>query len=492
MRKGVSVVITDLDNTLFDWLNIWHSSFKAMLDRLVADTGLPEQTLISEFKSIHEKYGTSEYAFSVEELPSLRSKYRGQDLRQRFAGAIKDFRDARAAALEPYPTVVETLESLKDRGSLLVGYTDSISYYTKYRLRNLGLDRILDYLYTPPDHPLPDGRTPKEVKLRRTILRELPPAAVKPNPKILRDIVKGVGANLAQTIYVGNSLMKDVVMAQQAGVTDVYAEYGNDYPPEKYELLRSVTHWTSQDVERERRLKREHVSPTHTLAKQFDEILDIFDFVEFQDRSSARMVVAVDVWKKTVDVQQHFNDLELRIRNYAVTILAAILGLAAYGFKAGLYVPILGRSLSVAAVISFAAIIPWSAFYLMDRYWYHRLLHGAVNHGLRIERRWQAVLPEITLTDSIGEASPIKKWGIELHSDQKMSLFYWAGIVVLLLVGTFAQLAKAPAETNKPGAIGIPPKAAAAAPPASTPGGPAIQGDKRESGATDTHRPALK
>ena len=32
--KPTSVVIMDLDDTLWDWVGIWHASFTAMLDRL--------------------------------------------------------------------------------------------------------------------------------------------------------------------------------------------------------------------------------------------------------------------------------------------------------------------------------------------------------------------------------------------------------------------------------------------------------------------------
>jgi phosphoglycolate phosphatase-like HAD superfamily hydrolase len=440
MKKTVAVVITDLDNTLFDWVNIWHASFKAMLDRLVLDAGIPEETLISDFKKIHEKYGTSEYAFSIEELPSLKTKYVGADLAKKFSGAIEDFRSAREANLRLYSGVLETLETLKDKGCLLVGYTDSISFYSKYRVRNLGLDRVLDYLYSPPDHPLPNDRTPQPIEIRRTILRELPLGEVKPNPKILRDIIDGVGASPSETIYVGNSLMKDVLMAQKAKVEDVYAEYGNKYPDEQYQLLRRVTHWTAEDVEREKQLKTEHANPSNILAGSFGELLQMFEFVPFENASPDRMSIAVDIWKKTVDVQQHFNDLELRIRNYAVTVLAAMLGLTAYGLKENLQITILGFRTSVAASLLFLAILPWSAFYLMDRHWYHRLLYGAVHHGQRIERRWQKLLPEITLTDSIGEHSPVRIWKFMLHSRHKMSLFYWAGIIVLLLSGTIVHL----------------------------------------------------
>jgi len=39
------------------------------------------------------------------------------------------------------------------------------------------------------------------------------------------------------------------------------------------------------------------------------------------------------MWKTTVVVQQHFNDLELRIRNFAVTLLVTVIGAAALALK---------------------------------------------------------------------------------------------------------------------------------------------------------------
>ena len=39
MPERKSVVITDLDNTLFDWFEIWYQSFTALLDCLAKDSG---------------------------------------------------------------------------------------------------------------------------------------------------------------------------------------------------------------------------------------------------------------------------------------------------------------------------------------------------------------------------------------------------------------------------------------------------------------------
>ncbi len=225
-NKGtVSVVITDLDNTLYDWVDVWYKSFKAMLDQLVKESGVDQETLIKEFKGIHEKHGTSEYAFSIEELPSLKARYGEADLATRFEAAIQSYRSARKEAMRPYPGTLEALETVKDKGTLLVGYTESMAFYTNSRLKKLGLDRILDYVYSPPDHGLPNGKTANEIRyypaeyysLRRTIARNTPKGELKPNPKILMDIVKEVGATLGETIYVGDSLMKDVLDGAKGG-----------------------------------------------------------------------------------------------------------------------------------------------------------------------------------------------------------------------------------------------------------------------------------
>ena len=414
------------------------------MDRLVRDSGIPEEVLIGEFKQIHEKYGTSEYAFSIEALPSLRSKYGDVALANKFKGAIEDFRAARQSALRLYPEVLETLEAMKDKGCLLVGYTDSISYYSKYRVRNLGLDRVLDYLYSPPDHALPAGRVSKEIVLRRTTIRSLPSGEIKPNPKILRDIMDEVGATIERTAYVGNSLMKDVVMAQAAGVWDIWAKYGEVHIEEEYSLLKRVTHWPAETVQHEKQLSPEDVLPTNTLGRHFGEMLEICEPVAFKDMSFARMAVAIDVWKETVDVQQHFNDLELRIRSYAVTVLAAMLGLAAYGFKENLQIAIAGHKTSIATAILMTAVLPWLGFYLMDRAWYHRLLYGAVSHGKKIEDRWKNILPEITLTDSIGERSTIRIRNWELHSTGKMDIFYGAGVILLIVLSLISHFVVRP------------------------------------------------
>src|SRR6266481_3095967 len=94
-KKTISFVIVDLDNTLYDWFHFWHTSFTSMLDRLVVDSGVDRNTLISEIKVIHQKHGTADYSLLIQEIPSLLGKHPGQDLKVVYAGAIHAYRDAR-------------------------------------------------------------------------------------------------------------------------------------------------------------------------------------------------------------------------------------------------------------------------------------------------------------------------------------------------------------------------------------------------------------
>ena len=72
------------------------------------------------------------------------------------------------------------------------------------------------------------------------------------------------------------------------------------------------------------------------LDQSFAQIVDLFDFKDCHARmpkaalTSERRKEVIDVWKEVVDVQQHFNDVSMRIRGMFVTILLALF--AAMGF----------------------------------------------------------------------------------------------------------------------------------------------------------------
>ena len=294
-RPAVTVLVTDMDNTLFDWLGMWHGAFDAMLDRLTAESGVARETLEREFYALHQQHGTTEYAFAIQELPSLRARHPPEALPARFASAIEAYRTIRRRTLRLYDGVLDTLRAIRAAGTLVVAYTESRAYYADYRVRTLGLDGLLDYLYSPPDHALPAGVTPSRLRryppehyrLRGTVHRHIREGVWKPDAAVLRGILRDVDAEPGEAAYVGDSLIKDVAMAQAAGVTDVFARYGDVRNRPGYALLRRVTHWPPAMLTGAERLTEAEVVPTHVLTGGFGELLRLIDFLRFAPRRPA-------------------------------------------------------------------------------------------------------------------------------------------------------------------------------------------------------------
>ena len=295
MTPTRSVLITDVDNTLLDWVALWYATFTAMLQPLIDLSGADREQLLDEIRFVHQRHRTSEYAFLVEEVPILRGAAGSTSPTEYYDAAIHAFRRARKANLQLYPGVLDYLTTLKGEGVLVVAYTESLAYYTADRFRKLGLDRVFDFLYSPADHDLPAGMTPREVRqyppeyyeMAVTQHRHTPPNEYKPNPQVLRDILRDIGATPEDAVYVGDSLLKDVSMAQDAGVLDAHAAYGVAQNTDAYALLRRVTHWRDEDVARERSaMKPGNIVPTIELTQELSELSDNVKFVPHRKRAA--------------------------------------------------------------------------------------------------------------------------------------------------------------------------------------------------------------
>ena len=97
------VLITDVDNTLLDWQDLWYQTFSAMTEKVIEISGVDRERLYAECSVIHQRYGTSEYSRLLEELPCLKELY-GANVLKIMAPAVDAFRDARRRVLRLYPT----------------------------------------------------------------------------------------------------------------------------------------------------------------------------------------------------------------------------------------------------------------------------------------------------------------------------------------------------------------------------------------------------
>lgn len=141
-----------------------------------------------------------------------------------------------------------------------------------------------------------------------------------------------------------------------------------------------------------------------------------------KDSKETDKKLLLDAWKRCVDVQMHFNDMEMKIRSLAVTVITAISGAIGYLLKENIH-----YQKEFIVLLSFVGAAAWLCFYLMDRFMYHKLLIGAVEAGIETEKELKELGITIVLGENIKNASPLKNLfacNLEMHSNQKLDFFY--------------------------------------------------------------------
>jgi FMN phosphatase YigB (HAD superfamily) len=243
-------VVTDLDNTLYPWVDYIVPSLEAMVDSLVTTTGLPRVRIVQSLKAVYAKYQSNEYPFAIQESEIFAPYEADFDS---FNALVLDparqaFKAARERFLRPYPGVRETLEEIRRRGLKLVALTDAPRNAAELRLKWLRLDGHFDALYTLPGYALPDNVDP-EIRRRqaaghynaRAPVVELPPDFEKPSPAGLARILADLGLEGAEVLYVGDNVKKDMPVAQACGALGVWAEYGTYVSSEYRERLAVIS-----------------------------------------------------------------------------------------------------------------------------------------------------------------------------------------------------------------------------------------------------------
>ncbi len=289
----IKLIITDLDNTLYNWVDFYVPSFLAMVKELSRLSGIDEESLKASFKRVHERYKTTEYTFAIQELDVLSGLTCGLTAAEvigKYHAAIKAFRIERRKTLRVYEGVVDTLTILKQEGKKVAAVTDALRFHVEYRLRQLGIAEYFDALVSPPDHGLPPGMSLQDVRFygnddsyqtKIPIKIDTPPALRKPDQKVLMPLLERCGVYPEEAVYVGDSLSRDVLMAQRCGVYDILAQYGHNYDPNHYAELLKITYWTEREVEEEKRLRATKVTPTFVVSS-FPEILQVVQKIESQ------------------------------------------------------------------------------------------------------------------------------------------------------------------------------------------------------------------
>jgi phosphoglycolate phosphatase len=275
-------VVTDLDNTLYPWVDYIVPSLEAMVASLVETTGLPRIRIVQSLKAVYSKYESNEYPFAIQESELFRPYEADFDS---FNALVVDparraFKAARERYLRPYPGVKDALEAIRARGLQVVGLTDAPRNAAELRLKWLKLDGHFDALYTLPGYAVPDNVDP-EIKRReaaghyrsRAPVVELPHDAEKPSPAGLRRILADLRLEGAEVLYVGDSVKKDMPAARACGALGVWAEYGTYVSGEYRERLAVIS---AKSVTR-RHVAEETQARWPLAISSFSQVLEVID-----------------------------------------------------------------------------------------------------------------------------------------------------------------------------------------------------------------------
>lgn len=267
------LIITDLDDTLYPWIDFFIPAFYEMVKEISLITGIEEETLLHEYREQHQRVGTVEYPFITLSIPSINKFYAGMgedEIKIKLNSAFHKFNSVRKHKLKLFDGVAESLQKIFDAGITIIGYTESAEENGFYRLKKLGIDTLFSKVYVSESqyetqNNLYQSEKTKEVKGK------------KPNPEVLLEICKTENTETSETLYMGDSLTKDVYMAKKAGIACIQVKC-QEYNAELYKKLVAISHWTKNDFIREQSLKEkcqlEAIKPDFVVTN-FGDIIDI-------------------------------------------------------------------------------------------------------------------------------------------------------------------------------------------------------------------------
>ncbi len=237
---AIRLVVTDMDNTLYSWIDYIVPAVEAMVDAVQLATGAPRLKVVQSLKAVYTRYESNEYPFALQES-SLFHEFPefGSFDKLVIEPARMAFSAARRKYLRPYKGVVETLAALREKKVIVVALTDAPRNPAEQRVKRMGLDQHLAALYTMPGFQFPAGPDGEALVAPDILQRhekgeyraacpaiELPRDWEKPNPAGLRKILSTYGLTPSEVLVVGDSVKKDIAVAREVGCHDAWAEYG--------------------------------------------------------------------------------------------------------------------------------------------------------------------------------------------------------------------------------------------------------------------------
>ncbi|MDV0446185.1 Phosphoglycolate phosphatase [Methanosarcinaceae archaeon Ag5] len=194
MEQEINCVFSDMDNTLFDFFQAKQEACTAVVDNI--GTGNPEEMLSYFLRGI---YGFEDLE-NIEDY--LREKYVFSD--DLFSECCQIYEDTKIDSILLYDGVAETIDSLKDLGCSFVVVTDANTENANKRLRKAGIYNMVDDVFA---HDMSGKK--------------------KPDLGVFEYALNKTNRKAGESIFIGDSLRRDIAPAKKIGMLTAYAAYGD-------------------------------------------------------------------------------------------------------------------------------------------------------------------------------------------------------------------------------------------------------------------------
>lgn len=275
------VLFSDLDNTLYNWVDYYAPCFRSMVHVLKRKTNLNEDELIESFRKVFIKYNSIEYPFVVQELDIWQKLgwSDGDILQNAVHPARVAFGRTRNKRLYLYPNVRETLKWLKDEGVIIFAYSNAPTHQAMIRLKLLRITSYIDHLVIFREMPRPKiaekdvlDRFEKNYSDTGINLLIHDSSMMKPDPKPVIDIINKYHISINLMFLVGDSINMDISIANAIGIKGIWARYGEIAEKKNIETIKKISTINNKN---RTRTDFSEVEPDYVI-DNFSELIDIF------------------------------------------------------------------------------------------------------------------------------------------------------------------------------------------------------------------------
>jgi len=256
MRK---LLITDLDNTLYNLIDYFGPSFRGMVHALSRKTKIQEEVLLVDFKKVFLKRESLEYGFSVQELDAFKS-FSAEEKLSLIKLAKGAFKRGRDKYLKPYANVKDTLDWLTQHSVIIVGVSNAPFYNAQIRLKQLHLDKYFYGLAAREDLYLPDDEYSQDINRKISVNKyeskriqkkwKLTKKQMKPNIYAYKKVMEDLEISPENTYVIGDSIAKDIQPAIEIGAKGIFAKYGEKNEKKNLDTVLSMTNWSKSEIEK--------------------------------------------------------------------------------------------------------------------------------------------------------------------------------------------------------------------------------------------------